>query len=313
MAVRDDELPADESAPATPRRGRPRTENPKRVSLRVLAQQRAQYPDDGGGRPKTRGDCVVCETCQEWRDHGPKPIEQEAVLACGHTGAQAVMHSRPCVFVGCVAMNLGIDVNPRTGSLTTLVPTSVNGETPESCALDVVDKGIPTLEEIGAATGRVRERIRQIETEALETIRAQEGADVLRDMLDEWDTFVACRPAPAWERPGQHRTEPIEPDSVPEDMVPGGFRRRVYALLKQHPAGLTIREIAHALELKFTSQNQCPSVIRALRELRELGLSTRGDRKRNQAQQHFALEPFEPMPLDELCALAAVQDDGGDQ
>jgi DNA-directed RNA polymerase sigma subunit (sigma70/sigma32) len=62
-------------------------------------------------------------------------------------------------------------VGPRT------VPT-------ETCTLDVADRGGATLDEIGVALGGLcRERVRQVETAALEKLRQAIGDGDLAEVL----------------------------------------------------------------------------------------------------------------------------------
>lgn len=97
----------------------------------------------GAERPRTRGDCA--------------------------DGA------RPCPWVGC-RHNLLIDVHPETGSIQINAFDPDAGEVdldalPDTCALDVADRGGMTLEEVGARLGITRERARQVEQAALEKVR----------------------------------------------------------------------------------------------------------------------------------------------
>lgn len=100
------------------------------------------------------------------------------------TRGECVDAPRPCPWVGC-RHHLGIDVND-TGSITIRFATAVG--TPhrpayddgiawdamaESCALDVADRGGATLEEVGDLLNVTRERVRQIEADALETMRSR--------------------------------------------------------------------------------------------------------------------------------------------
>jgi hypothetical protein len=72
---------------------------------------------------------------------------------------------RPCPYVSC-AYHLALDVNPRSGAIKQNFPDREVWELPETCALDVADRGGVTLEEVGAITNLVRERIRQLEVRA---------------------------------------------------------------------------------------------------------------------------------------------------
>ena len=63
--------------------------------------------------------------------------------------------------------HLFLDVDPKNGSLKVNFPDREPWELPETCALDVAERGGATLEEIGRALNVTRERARQIEGAAL--------------------------------------------------------------------------------------------------------------------------------------------------
>jgi len=80
---------------------------------------------------------------------------------------------RPCPYVSCV-YHLYLDVNPETGSIKLNFPDLEVWEIPETCALDVAEKGGITLEEVGEIMNLTRERIRQVEVRGL--AKVLEGA-----------------------------------------------------------------------------------------------------------------------------------------
>jgi len=86
---------------------------------------------------------------------------------------------RPCPWAGC-KYHTYLDVNPETGSLKLNYPHLEVWEIPETCALDVADRGGATLQEVGRMFGLTRERIRQIEVRGLAILRG--GACLTSDM-----------------------------------------------------------------------------------------------------------------------------------
>lgn len=108
------------------------------------------YPDRGERLPATRGEC----------EGGP----------------------RPCPMVRC-RWNLYLDVTPRTGAIKLNFPDLAPEDMAESCALDVADRGGVSLEGVGAIMNLTRERIRQVELDALAKM-ARRGAE-LREYSDE--------------------------------------------------------------------------------------------------------------------------------
>jgi len=101
-------------------------------------------------RPKTRGDCL----------YGP----------------------RPCPYAGC-PHHLAVDVT-RTGNLLINFPDLESWEIPETCALDVADRGGETLERCGELMNFTRERCRQVQNIALAKIANGPSAPMLRAYLE---------------------------------------------------------------------------------------------------------------------------------
>lgn len=128
-------------------------------------------------RPRERADCLPCPACQEWRDNGAS--SEAGRLACGHEAAEAVAHSRPCLFVACTATNY-VDENRETGAVKFNHPHLEPGDlTRYSCSLDMADEGPVTLDAAGAAGGVTRERTRQIEVRALAKVKAADKNNAL--------------------------------------------------------------------------------------------------------------------------------------
>lgn len=139
-------------APLVARAAAPR---PGRMILGSRARERADArraqtvapapsvdPTAEWSRPTARGDCLQGEHAQ-----------------------------RPCPFVGC-KHHLYLEVDARTGSIKLNFPDREVWELPETCALDVADRGDHTLEEVARTIARTRELARQVEAKALARARA---------------------------------------------------------------------------------------------------------------------------------------------
>lgn len=71
--------------------------------------------------------------------------------------------ARPCSWTSC-PYHLGSEKRARDRGIVPLTPAEEDAST---CVLDLADRGGMTLEEVGAVLGRTRERVRQIESNAL--------------------------------------------------------------------------------------------------------------------------------------------------
>jgi len=131
---------------------RARTISVRRMTKRELEIGRLLYPERDYWKPRTRAECVG----------GP----------------------RPCPFVSC-KHHLFIDVSSRTGAIKLNFPDMEVWDMPESCALDVADRGGTTLEDVGAIMNLTRERIRQVEVKALAKLEMLRDTRALRDFVDE--------------------------------------------------------------------------------------------------------------------------------
>ena len=87
---------------------------------------------------------------------------------------------RPCPHVSC-RHHLYLDVNPQTGTIKLNFPDLEVWELANSCALDVADQGGTAIETVGGFMNVTRERIRQIETQALAKLSSVTDTRSLRD------------------------------------------------------------------------------------------------------------------------------------
>ena len=131
-----------ETQTLAPRRIRAKTISAKRISKRALERGRLENPPAQQALPRTRGECK----------------QGENVL-------------RPCPFVSC-KHHLYLDVDQASGAIKLNFPQLNVWQLPETCVLDVAERGGATLEEVGAVINLVRDRVRQIETGALAKLKA---------------------------------------------------------------------------------------------------------------------------------------------
>jgi hypothetical protein len=146
------ELGDDEDSSRNPR-VRARTISIKRLSKRELERGRQLYPETDYTKPTMRAECQAGEHAE-----------------------------RPCPFVSC-KHHLYLDVNPRTGSIKLNFPNMEVWELPETCALDIADRGGITLEEVGEIMNLTRERVRQLETQGLAKLQGLEDVSRLHDYV----------------------------------------------------------------------------------------------------------------------------------
>jgi hypothetical protein len=99
----------------------------------------------------TKEEQRMAEVLEPYR-HIPRP----------RTRKECASGIRPCPFVSC-RHHLYLDVNEDKGSLKINFPDLEVWELPETCSLDVADRGGMTLEEVGEILNLTRERIRQVE------------------------------------------------------------------------------------------------------------------------------------------------------
>ena len=141
------------------RRGRP-ARRPKTMSRREMTREARRHERAGDSvevleynRPQNRSECV--------------------------NGA------RPCLYVSC-KHHLYLDVNPETGSVKLNFPDKEVWELEETCALDIAERGGITLEEVGEILNLTRERIRQLEVDALKKMKEESTKHELDEFVG-WD------------------------------------------------------------------------------------------------------------------------------
>ncbi len=102
---------------------------------------------------------------------GPPPPGPVPVDGRPRTRADCMDGPRPCPWISC-RFSLAVDVTPH-GGLQFTVPGGELEDLPETCALDVAERGGITQVEIAGLLNMSRSRVEQIETRALARLRRQ--------------------------------------------------------------------------------------------------------------------------------------------
>jgi hypothetical protein len=97
-----------------------------------------------------------------------------------HTRSECADGPRPCPHVSC-RHHLYLDVNPSTGTIKLNFPDLEVWELAFSCALDVADLGGTAIELVSELMNVTRERVRQIEMQALSRLASVADTHALRD------------------------------------------------------------------------------------------------------------------------------------
>jgi hypothetical protein len=153
-------------APEDAAKGEPKhaDDDPPAVSRKVRRRRKRS-------RPRSRTIAMKRLTREELRIgalmYPPVDVPRPRARAeCANSG------QRPCPWVAC-KHHLYLDVNPETGSIKINFPDLEPWELPETCALDVAERGGITLEEVGEIMNLTRERIRQVEVRGLLKLKMQ--------------------------------------------------------------------------------------------------------------------------------------------
>jgi len=97
-----------------------------------------------------------------------------------HKRSECADGPRPCPHVSC-RHHLYLDVNPSTGTIKLNFPDLEVWELAISCALDVADMGGTAIELVSELMNVTRERVRQIEMQALSRLANVDDTHALRD------------------------------------------------------------------------------------------------------------------------------------
>lgn len=111
-----------------------------------------------------------------WDDH-TAPTKRSDCMPGG------VNEMRPCPWARC-RWHLAFDYNQRNGSLTENFPGVDFDEIPETCALDVADRGETSLDDVGQLLNVTREAMRLAEIRAFRKIIETTDAKLVIEWLD---------------------------------------------------------------------------------------------------------------------------------
>jgi hypothetical protein len=131
-------------------------------------------------RARSRSIRILRVTQREARLAVERAAELEAEIDRPQRRDECIDGPRPCPHVSC-RHHLYLDVNPATGTIKLNFPDLEVWELGVSCALDVADAGGSPIDAVSALMNVTRERIRQIETQALSKLATVSDAHTLRD------------------------------------------------------------------------------------------------------------------------------------
>jgi len=134
-----------------------------------------------GRRARSRSIRLLRVTRREARKAVERALELEAQIDDRpRTRHDCIEGPRPCPHVSC-RHHLYLDVNPQTGTIKLNFPDLEVWELANSCALDIADQGGTAIETVGEFLNVTRERIRQIETQALSRLSTSSDNRALRE------------------------------------------------------------------------------------------------------------------------------------
>jgi hypothetical protein len=138
-------------------------------------QKKARVEDPASTRKEVK------RVARELREEEPQE-EEEILLSKPKKRSDCASVPRPCPFISC-KYHLYLDVT-EIGTIRFNYPDTEIEDLRVSCTLDVVESGEKVLEAVGEIFGITRERIRQIESKALDRLRRKiEYSPVKQDLL----------------------------------------------------------------------------------------------------------------------------------
>lgn len=139
---------------------------------------------------------------------------------------------RPCPWVGC-RHHLYLNVNEDTGSMTQNFPKTPVWDLTESCSLDLADANPDglKLESMAGFMELTKERIRQIEEQAKDQLRATSGVELGEvDLPRPWRPDPPPAPAPPVVRRPPHTPPRPAPAAAPPQIRRPGQQMALWIL-----------------------------------------------------------------------------------
>jgi len=116
---------------------------------------------------------------QEVKRAAERAAELELALTRPTLRSECADGPRPCPHVAC-KHHLYLDVNPATGTIKLNFPDLEVWELSDTCALDIAERGGTSLDDISKLMNVTRERVRQIETQAMSKLASLHDLRELR-------------------------------------------------------------------------------------------------------------------------------------
>ena len=122
--------------------------------------------DDDAGKPARKRRCIGVKASAEEAAEGREAVRLVVLQELPADRRECRSMPRPCYLFRC-RLNLYLDVNERTGSITLNFPDMEPHQLEDTCAMDVADRGPQTLRQMAKHLNVTFERSRQTEADAL--------------------------------------------------------------------------------------------------------------------------------------------------
>lgn len=144
-------------------------------------QRRVETPARKRAARRSRSIRVARIAREEVKRAAERADELEHDLVRPRRRQECIDGPRPCPHVAC-RHHLYLDVNPSTGTIKLNFPELEVWELGDTCALDVAERGGTSLEDLSVLLNVTRERVRQIETQAMAKLASVGDLHELRQL-----------------------------------------------------------------------------------------------------------------------------------